>query len=251
MTAPPDATPPAPWWRGAALYQIYPRSFADSNGDSNGDGIGDLSGITAQLDYVASLGVDGLWLSPFFPSPMRDFGYDVADHCGVSPMFGTLADFDALVARAHALNLKALIDQVWSHTAQEHPWAVFTSGRPWLPVPPAHRHLAVDAQEANAKSTLHFTRSLLALRRRHAALRLGSFEALHADDTLLVLRRQHAGDAVLAAFNLGAEPRRFDLPQALRASDGVVAVAGATVEASALHLPPQSALIVPLAEANS
>jgi alpha-glucosidase len=107
-----------PWWRGATLYQIYPRSFADSNGD----GIGDLPGITARLPYVASLGVDGVWLSPFFPSPMRDFGYDVADHCGVDPMFGTLADFDALVARAHALNLKVVIDQVWSHTAIEHPW---------------------------------------------------------------------------------------------------------------------------------
>jgi alpha-glucosidase len=109
---------PEPWWRGATLYQIYPRSFADSNGD----GIGDLPGITARLPYVASLGVDGVWLSPFFPSPMRDFGYDVTDHCGVDPMFGTLADFDALVAQAHALNLKVVIDQVWSHTAIEHPW---------------------------------------------------------------------------------------------------------------------------------
>ena len=118
-------------------------------------------------------------------------------------------------------------------------------------MPPAHRQLAVDLQEANAQSTLHFTRQLLALRRRHAALRLGSFEALHADDTLLVLRRQHAGDAVLAAFNLGAEPRRFDLPRALLAGDGVLAVAGATVEASTLLLPRHSALIVPLAHAVS
>ncbi|MEI6107634.1 MAG: alpha-amylase family glycosyl hydrolase [Opitutae bacterium] len=106
------------WWRGAALYQIYPRSFADSNGD----GIGDLPGISAHLDYVSSLGVDGLWLSPFFPSPMRDFGYDVSDHCGVDPMFGTLADFDVLLAAAHARGLKVVIDQVWSHTALEHPW---------------------------------------------------------------------------------------------------------------------------------
>ena len=106
------------WWRGAALYQVYPRSFADSNGD----GIGDLPGITAKLPYIASLGVDGVWISPFFKSPMRDFGYDVSDPCAVDPMFGTLADFDALVARAHALGLKVVIDQVWSHTAAEHPW---------------------------------------------------------------------------------------------------------------------------------
>jgi alpha-glucosidase len=106
------------WWRGATIYQIYPRSFSDSNGD----GIGDLNGITAHLDYVASLGVDGIWLSPFFTSPMRDFGYDVSDYCSVDPIFGTLADFDALVARAHALNLKVIIDQVWSHTAIEHAW---------------------------------------------------------------------------------------------------------------------------------
>jgi len=106
------------WWRGATIYQLYPRSFADSNGD----GIGDLKGITQHLDYIASLGVDGVWLSPFYPSPMRDFGYDVQDYCGVDPLFGTLKDFDALVARAHKLNLKVIIDQVWSHTAQEHPW---------------------------------------------------------------------------------------------------------------------------------
>jgi alpha-glucosidase len=107
-----------PWWRGAAIYQIYPRSFADSNGD----GIGDLAGITARLDYVARLGVDAIWLSPFFTSPMRDFGYDVADYCGVDPIFGTLADFDALIARAHGLGLKVLIDQVYAHTSDQHRW---------------------------------------------------------------------------------------------------------------------------------
>jgi alpha-glucosidase len=106
------------WWKGAAIYQIYPRSFADSNGD----GIGDLPGITAHLDYVASLGVDAIWLSPFFTSPMRDFGYDVADYCGVDPVFGTLADFDALVACAHELKLKVIIDQVYSHSSDQHPW---------------------------------------------------------------------------------------------------------------------------------
>lgn len=106
------------WWRGAVIYQIYPRSFADSNND----GVGDLKGITARLDHVASLGVDGIWISPFFTSPMRDFGYDVADYCDVDPIFGTLADFDALVARAHALGLKVIIDQVFCHTSDQHAW---------------------------------------------------------------------------------------------------------------------------------
>ncbi len=106
------------WWRGAVIYQIYPRSFRDSNGD----GVGDLNGVSEKLDYVASLGVDGVWLSPFFRSPMKDFGYDVSDYRDVDPLFGTLDDFDALLGRAHALGLKVIIDQVWSHTSDRHPW---------------------------------------------------------------------------------------------------------------------------------
>jgi alpha-glucosidase len=109
-----------PWWREAIIYQVYPRSYLDTNGD----GVGDLPGITAKLDYIASLGVDIVWLSPFFKSPMKDFGYDIADYCDVDPLFGTLADFDALVARAHALGLKIMIDQVMAHTAETHPWFV-------------------------------------------------------------------------------------------------------------------------------
>jgi len=109
-----------PWWKGASIYQIYPRSFFDSNGD----GIGDLPGITQRLEYVASLGVDAIWLSPFFKSPMADFGYDVADYRDVDPIFGTLADFDALIVRAHALGLRVLIDQVWAHTSDQHAWFV-------------------------------------------------------------------------------------------------------------------------------
>ena len=108
----------AEWWRGGVIYQIYPRSFADSNGD----GIGDLAGITARLDYIAQLGVDAVWLSPFFKSPMKDFGYDVSDYCDVDPMFGALPDFDRLVRRAHELGLKVMIDQVFSHTSDRHPW---------------------------------------------------------------------------------------------------------------------------------
>ncbi|HEY5106101.1 MAG TPA: alpha-amylase family glycosyl hydrolase [Caulobacteraceae bacterium] len=114
------------WWRGAVIYQIYPRSFADANGD----GVGDLKGIIEKLDYVARLGVDAIWLSPFFTSPMKDFGYDVADYRDVDPLFGTLADFDALLARAHTLGLKVIIDQVWSHTSDRHPWFLESAGSP-------------------------------------------------------------------------------------------------------------------------
>ncbi|MGL4236735.1 alpha-glucosidase [Tabrizicola sp.] len=105
------------WWRGAVTYQVYPRSFQDSNGD----GVGDLPGITRRLPHLAELGVDAVWLSPFFKSPMKDMGYDVSDYCDVDPVFGTLADFDALVAKAHALGLKVIIDQVLSHSSDQHP----------------------------------------------------------------------------------------------------------------------------------
>ncbi len=108
----------AAWWKHAVIYQIYPRSYADSNAD----GIGDLPGIIAKLPYIASLGVDAIWISPFFTSPMKDFGYDVSDYKAVDPMFGTLADFKTLIAAAHARNLKVLIDQVYSHTSDQHPW---------------------------------------------------------------------------------------------------------------------------------
>ena len=106
------------WWQGAVVYQIYPRSFQDHNGD----GIGDLAGIITRLPYVASLGVDAIWLSPIFTSPMADMGYDVADYCDIDPMFGDLADFDRLIATAHDLGLKVIIDQVISHTSDQHPW---------------------------------------------------------------------------------------------------------------------------------
>ncbi len=105
------------WWRGAVTYQVYPRSFQDDNGD----GIGDLPGITRRLPYLAELGVEVVWLSPIFRSPMQDMGYDVSDYCDVDPVFGSLADFDALVARAHGLGLKVIIDQVLSHSSDQHP----------------------------------------------------------------------------------------------------------------------------------
>lgn len=127
MTATPLMTEPKPvaepaidrdWWRGAVIYQIYPRSFQDHNAD----GIGDLIGVAERLDYVADLGVDAIWLSPFFTSPMKDFGYDVANYRDVDPIFGTLGDFDRLLQKAHALGLRVIIDQVISHSSDKHPW---------------------------------------------------------------------------------------------------------------------------------
>ncbi len=108
----------AEWWRSAVIYQIYPRSFQDTTGN----GVGDLAGITRRLDHVASLGVDVIWLSPIFTSPQADMGYDISDHCDIDPLFGTLTDFDALLARAHDLGLKVIVDQVPSHTSDQHRW---------------------------------------------------------------------------------------------------------------------------------
>ncbi|MDY0748635.1 alpha-glucosidase family protein [Paucibacter sp. R3-3] len=129
------------WWRGGVIYQIYPRSFADSNGD----GIGDLKGITARLEHVAKLGADGIWLSPFFKSPMKDFGYDISDYCDVDPMFGTLADLRELITKAHALGLKVMIDQVYSHTADAHPW--FIESRENTTNPKADWYVWADARD--------------------------------------------------------------------------------------------------------
>ena len=128
------------WWRGASIYQIYPRSFMDANGD----GTGDMKGITQKLDHVAALGVDAIWISPFFKSPMDDFGYDVSDYRDVDPCFGTLADFDDMLARAHELGLKVIIDQVYSHSSSEHAW--FQESRSSRDNPKADWYTWVDAK---------------------------------------------------------------------------------------------------------
>ena len=118
IVVPPTAAPDQLWWKGGIIYQIYPRSYLDQSGD----GIGDISGIIDRLDYIASLAVDAIWISPCFVSPMEDFGYDVSDYRDVDPMFGNMDDFDLLIAEAHARNIKVLIDLVISHTASKHVW---------------------------------------------------------------------------------------------------------------------------------
>lgn len=108
----------AAWWKRGIIYQIYPRSFQDSNGD----GVGDLNGIRQRLDYLSWLGIDGIWISPIYPSPMADFGYDITDYCNIDPVFGTIADFDALLHEAHQRRLKVILDFVPNHTSDRHPW---------------------------------------------------------------------------------------------------------------------------------
>ncbi len=108
------------WWRHGIFYQIYPRSFQDSDGD----GVGDIAGIIGRLPYLVALGIDAIWLSPIFPSPMADFGYDISDYTGIDPLFGTLGDFDRLVAAAHTAGLKVILDLVPNHTSDRHPWFI-------------------------------------------------------------------------------------------------------------------------------
>ena len=129
------------WWRGGIIYQIYPRSFQDSNGD----GVGDLPGITQRLAHVAALGADAVWLSPVFKSPMKDFGYDVSDYRDIDPLFGTLDDFRELVRHAHSLGLKVMIDQVFSHTSDQHPW--FIESRASQDNPRADWYVWADARD--------------------------------------------------------------------------------------------------------
>src|SRR5436190_2794210 len=106
------------WWQRGVIYQVYPRSFMDSNAD----GTGDLPGITSRLDYLERLGVDAIWISPMFPSPMADFGYDVSNYTDIDPIFGTLQDFDTLLAAAHQRHIRVILDYVPNHSSDQHPW---------------------------------------------------------------------------------------------------------------------------------
>ena len=119
LTVPPPATAADhDWWRGAAIYQVYPRSFSDANGD----GTGDLAGVRTRLAYLAGLGVDAMWFTPWYPSPMADGGYDVADYRDIDPLFGTLAEAETMIAEAHDLDLRVIIDIVPNHCSDAHPW---------------------------------------------------------------------------------------------------------------------------------
>jgi alpha-glucosidase len=129
LVAIPENVMTEPWWKTAVIYQIYPRSLQDSDGD----GVGDLPGIIRRLPYLAELGVDALWVSPIFPSPMKDFGYDVCDYTGIDPLFGTVDDFDALLAAAHAIGLKLMLDFIPNHTSDRHPWFVESRSSPANP----------------------------------------------------------------------------------------------------------------------
>lgn len=142
-TVPPPVSTAAStqWWRTAAIYQIYPRSFADGNGD----GVGDLPGITSRLPHIAALGVDAIWMSPFYVSPQRDAGYDVTDYRDVDPVFGTLADADALIATAHELGLKIIVDMVPNHTSSEHVWFREAQDAP-IDSPARHRYIYRDGR---------------------------------------------------------------------------------------------------------
>ena len=135
------------WWRGGAIYQVYPRSYQDTTGD----GSGDLKGITRRLGHIASLSVDAVWLSPFFKSPMADMGYDVSDYCAVDPMFGTIEDFDALVVEAQRFGLRIIIDQVISHTSDKHPW--FVESRTSHKNPKADWYVWADAKPDGSAPT--------------------------------------------------------------------------------------------------
>ncbi len=135
------------WWRDAVIYQIYPRSWADSDGD----GMGDLPGITSRLPHLADLGVDAVWISPFYTSPQNDAGYDVADYRDIDPRFGSLADADALLERAHELGLRVLFDLVPNHSSSEHPWFQEALASP--PGSPARaRYVFRDGEERTARS---------------------------------------------------------------------------------------------------
>ena len=199
------------WWRHGIFYQIYPRSFQDSDGD----GVGDLTGIIHRLPYLLALGVDAIWLSPIFPSPMADFGYDISDYTGIDPLFGTMEDFDALVKAAHARGLKVILDLVPNHTSDQHPW--FLESRSSRDNPKRDWYIWRDPKPdggAAEQLAVGFRRQRLGIRRRDRAILLSRLSCPAARSELAQsggapgdLRR----DALLAAQGRRRLPRRRDL----------------------------------------
>ncbi|MVN87807.1 DUF3459 domain-containing protein [Deinococcus sp. HMF7620] len=224
MTSSSPLTGELKWWQSGIIYQIYPRSFQDDSGD----GVGDLRGITRRLPYVASLGVRAVWLSPIFTSPMRDFGYDVADYCDIDPLFGTLADFDALVQEAHRLGLKVMLDYVPNHSSSDHKWFqaalegrdsekrdwyVWRDPAPDGGVPNNWRSFfggpAWTLDEASGQYYLHqFLPSQPDLNWRNPAVRAAMFEALR-----FWMRRGVDGFRVDVIWLLAEDDRYLDEPE--------------------------------------
>ena len=150
-----------PWWQRATIYQVYPRSFQDTDGD----GVGDLRGIISRLPYFAELGVDAIWLSPIFRSPMKDFGYDVSNYVDIDPLFGTMGDFDTLLEAAHKQGLRLLLDFVPNHTSDQHPWF---DAKPILAAEPQARLVSLARPSARWRATQQLA---IRIRRKRLAIR--------------------------------------------------------------------------------
>ncbi|CAN5918885.1 hypothetical protein BH23ACT10_BH23ACT10_02490 [soil metagenome] len=218
------------WWRDAVLYQIYPRSWADDDGD----GVGDLPGITARLDHLAWLGVDGLWLSPIHPSPMADFGYDVADYTDIEPLFGTLADFDALVTAAHDRGLRVILDYVPNHTSDVEPW---------LPLTADADTRNVAAQRDDPASELHLVRDLLALRADRPSLRSGAYEEVAVTDELFAYARTTDAERTLVVLSFADRSTSLPIDGRHKILRSTISDRHGTVE-DALSLAPYEAIVL-------
>ena len=205
------------WWKGAVIYEVYPRSF----GDTNGDGVGDLNGITAHLDYLQELGVDGIWMTPFSPSPQVDFGYDVTDYSSIDPQYGTMADFDRLVSEAAKRNIHVITDLVLNHTSDQHPW--FRESRSSRTNPKADWYVWVDGKPGTPPSNWlsifgHSAWQWDATRQQYY------YHAFYKEQPDLNWRNRQVRDAMydmirgwmkrgVAGFRLDAVPQLFEDPQ--------------------------------------